>query len=135
MADITDGHVLRVYIGSTPVAIAKEKTSAIKFSVEEKDISHKDVSGGWSDIDPGKLSAEISGENLYAEGESFEDLWTSFSGKSKVTVKWSDEVTGNKNFSGEFYITSLEQNATDNEPVSYSYTMKSSGAITRGTNS
>lgn len=134
MADIIDGHVLRVYVGSTPVAIAKEKSSAIKFSAEEKDVSHKDISGGWSDLDIGQLSCEITGENLYAEGEGFDTLWTAFEAKTAVSVVFMDDVTGNKNFSGDFMITSLEQNAADNDPVSYSYTMKNSGTITRGTN-
>lgn len=131
MADVKDGHVVRVYI--TGVAVAKETEASIKFSAETKDISHKDISGGWTDVDAGKLSCEISGSNLYAEAESFETLWTAFSTKAGVVLRFSDEVQSNKCFEGTFLITSLEQNSPDNESVTYSWSASNQGAITRET--
>jgi TP901-1 family phage major tail protein len=131
MADVKDGHLVRVYIGG--VAVAKETEANIKLSLETKDISHKDISGSWSDVDGGKLSGEISGSNLYAEAESFESLWTAFSTKAGVVLRFSDEVQGNKCFEGTFLITSLEQTAADNESVTFSWSASNQGAITRET--
>lgn len=131
MADVKDGHLVRLYIGG--VAVAKETEASIKFSADTKEISHKDISGGWSDVDAGKLSCEVSGSNLYAEGESFEDLWTAFSTKAGVVIRFSDETTSNKCFEGTFLITSLEQNSPDNESVTYSWSGMNQGAVTRET--
>lgn len=131
MADVKDGHLVRVYIGG--VAVAKETEASIKFSAGTREISHKDISGGWSDVEAGKLSCEISGSNLYAEGETFEDLWTAYSGKTEVTLRFSDETTSNKCFEGSFIILSLEMNSPDNESVTYSWSASNKGEVTRET--
>ena len=132
MGTVRDGHLVRIYIGG--VAVAKETSASIKFSGETKEISHKDISGNWSDADIAKLSCEISGQGLDgSDATGVDQLWTAFVNKTPVTMRWSDNVAGNKYWEGSFLITSLESNAPDNESTDYSFSATNKGEITRGT--
>lgn len=133
---IVKGLSLRNKIAGT--AIAKAETGSISFSAAEEEIQHKDnVTGtvSWTDTDITSLTATISSTAFYAEAESFETIWTAFSAGTALAMTVSTETTGDKNFSGNFIVTALEQTYEVSGRVKYSATFKSKGQITRGTNS
>lgn len=130
---IINGHNLRWKVGGT--AIAKATDCTITISGEVRDTAHKDIGAGtgsgWKGSEYGEKSWEGSCNALYAEDESYETLWTAFNGNTKISVEFSDGTTGNKKFTGSAVITSLEQNAPNNEDVTYSVTFAGDGALTR----
>lgn len=130
---IINGHNLRWRVGG--VAIAKATDCTISISGETRTLSHKDigtgVGAGWTGNDYGTKSWEGTCNALYAETESFETLWNAFKDSTKITVEFSDDVAGNMMFTGSAVITSLEQNAPDNENVTYSVSFSGDGVLTR----
>jgi TP901-1 family phage major tail protein len=130
---IINGHNLRWKIGG--VAIAKATDCTISISGETRDTSHKDIGtgegAGWAGASYGKKSWEGTCSALYAEDDSFETLWDAFNGNTAIAVEFSDGVVGNKKFTGSAIITSLEQNAPDNEDVTFSVSFAGNGALTR----
>ena len=128
---ITDGMLLRVYHGSTPTALAKETSSSFKLSVDLKEVIHKDQDTKWVERRPGKISAEVSGENLYAEGEGYETINAAMLGKTNLALTIGDKTTsGSKVWRGNFLFTSLDENNPDGDNSTYSYTAKNDGALT-----
>jgi predicted secreted protein len=128
MGTIIEGSALRMYVDG--VAVAKETESSISFSVEGKEVRHKDLTDNWSSVTAGTKSCEIRGSALYSDDESLEDLFTELSAGSTVAVIFQDkgETYG---FSGDFLILTLELNATDGENATYSWTAKNVGEVER----
>lgn len=134
---IINGHNLRWRVAG--VAIAKATDCTISISGETRTQSHKDIGSGtgsgWTGNNYGTKSWEGTCNALYAENESFETLWTAFNTNTKITVEYSDDVAGNRMFTGTAVITSLEQNAPDNEDVTFSVTFAGDGTLTRSVQS
>jgi hypothetical protein len=129
MADITSGNILRVYNGGS--AIAKETECSFKLNLELKEVIHKDIEEGWVERVPGKLSAELSGSNMYAEDEGYEDITTAMTTKANLTCVVGDKTTsGSKVWAGAFLFTSCDSNYPDGDSSTYSYSAKSDGALT-----
>jgi hypothetical protein len=129
MADITSGNILRVYKGAD--AIAKETECSFKLSLELKEVIHKDIEEGWVERVPGKLSAELSGSNMYAEDEGYEDITTAMTTKANLTCVVGDKTTsGSKVWAGAFLFTSCDSNYPDGDSSTYSYSAKSDGELT-----
>ena len=126
---IINGSDLRMYIGGA--VVAKETESSISFTAEGKEVRHKDLSNDWTSVETGKLSCEIRGSALYASSEDLEDIFTAFAAGTNVAVLFEDPASDTYAFSGNFKIMSLEQNATDGENATYSWTGKNDGAVTR----
>lgn len=117
------------------MAIAKATDCTVSISGDTRDTAHKDigsgVGAGWSGSEYGTKNWEGSCSALYAEDESYETLWTAFNANTKIAVEFSDGTVGNKKFTGTAVITSLEQNAPNNEDVTYSVSFKGDGALLR----
>ena len=126
---VVNGKLLRLYDGSNVIGKATE--SSISFSGETRDTSNKD-SGGWREVLPGLKSATISCSSLLAfdATHGYEELLVKFIAGTAITAKFSTEVTGDYYLSGDFYITSLEVNAPNEENSTMSITLESTGAIT-----
>jgi len=128
---VQSGTLLRVYDGG--VAIAKATNCTISFTGEIIQTTHKDNVGSWSEGTPGQKTGTVTCEALYAEGESFESLFNSFKSNAVVPIKYSTEVAGDKHFSVNTHITSMEMNAPVNDNVSYSVTFSMISEPIRGT--
>jgi predicted secreted protein len=137
MPDIINGHNLRIKIGGT--AIAKATECSVSISGDVREVAHKDigtgVGAGWSSAEYGTKSWEAQCSALYAESETFETIFTAFNASTKVTFEFSDGVTGNKKMTGTAVITSIEQNAPNNEEVTYSVSFKGDGPLVRANQS
>ena len=128
MADITNGNILRVYNGGN--SLAKETECSFKLTLELKEVVHKDIEEGWVERVPGKLSAELSGSNMYAEEEGYETIIGAMTTKANLSCVVGDKTTaGSKVWSGAFLFTSCDQNAPDGDSVTYSYSARSDGQL------
>jgi len=131
MSSIKNGKNLRVYVDG--VAVANETEATISFSSDTRDASNKDTAG-WKCTLNGLKSASISVSALCPTtptATGMDDLWTAFDGQTPVTLRWTDNVSGTMQFTGDFIITSLEENSSNEENVSLSATFESAGAVTR----
>jgi predicted secreted protein len=128
MGTIIEGSALRMYIDG--VVVAKETESSISFSVEGKEVRHKDLTDNWSSVTAGTKSCEIRGSALYSDDESLEDIFEAFKDGEPVAVIFQDPGDSYA-FSGDFLILTLEANATDGENATYSWTAKNVGEIER----
>jgi predicted secreted protein len=135
MGNIINGHNLRIKIGG--VAVAKATECSLSISGETRDTAHKDIGtgtgAGWAGAEYGTKSWEMSGTAYFSFGDSFEGLFNPFNGSTKVTVEFSDGVTGNKKFTGTGVLTALDISAPNNEESTYNYSIKGDGPIVMAT--
>lgn len=137
-AGVINSRLLRVYVGSTPVAVACATDAQITFSSELRDTTCKDT-GGWRDILPGLKSAQVTTSGLYKDDDAptdggFVDLYDDWDASTQVTLRMSTEVTGDTFWSMPAYITNLELNSSGvDENVTYSATFEVAGTITKDT--
>jgi predicted secreted protein len=135
---IVNGHNLRIFLDD--VAVAKSTSCSISITRDVRETSHKDLGtgdgAGWKGSEYGEGSWTITGDALYAydgagDAESFETLWDAIENKTKLTIQYSTDVSGDKVFEGSVIITSLDVNAPNNEDVTYSFSATGDGAPTR----
>jgi len=129
---IINGHNLRLYIGG--VAVTKSTSCTMSVSVETRTTTHKD-SGTYEENEAGKISWEMTTDALVAfdSTQTPQSILTTCLAGTAVTARFSTEVTGDAYQEGSGIITSFTQNAPDNENVTFSITIKGSGALTLGT--
>jgi len=100
-----------------------------------RDATTKDTAT-WEDKLEGLLNWTASGEFLFAEDatEGYEDLYDDMIARTTVTLLYSNANTGDVEYSGSAYITSLSRNgATDNDNESFSVTFEGTGALSKAT--
>lgn len=130
MPGITDGKVMRIKVGGTAIAYATSDSFSKSRATRSR--SHKDIPSGYVANDYGEGSWEMSGDALFEDGSSFEDLSDAMDSKTKVTVEMSDSVSGNTKWTGDALVTSLEMGAPDGEDTTFSFTLTGDGATTKG---
>ena len=130
---IVNGHNMRIFVGD--VAVAKATTCSYSVRRATRSTAHKDLGtgsgAGWAGSEYGEGSWEMSGDALYAEGDSFDTLFAALSAKTKLTVEFSTDVVGDKKMTGSALITEITKNSPNNEDVTYSYTLQGDGELTR----
>lgn len=128
-ANIMNGTLLGVYVGTTLVAHATE--GSISLSMDTRDISSKDSAGTRALLE-GMKSGSISMSALYAEDAAYgaDELYTAMAARTPLAVKFSTEVSGDHFWSASAYLTSLEVSAGTEDNVTYSATFELTGAIT-----
>jgi len=129
---IVNGNDLVVYIGSD--VIAHSTSHSLSISHDARDATTKD-SGGWTDRLEGLRSWEASGEGLVAFDGTYDttDLFALITNRTKVTIKFSTEVTGDTYWTGSAYLTSLDMDSPTEDSVSMSFTFSGTGALTSAT--
>ena len=125
----------------TWIAVALSKSSSLSISGENPDISTKS-SEGWTEVIGGQKSWSIDFESMVdlsltaeASGTAQTNtgiltLWTYFSQRAKLKVAWGQ---GGNFWYGFAYITSLDQSAEVEQPVSFSGNLVGSGVLALGT--
>lgn len=129
---IVNGTDLLIYVGGT--AVAHATSHSLSLSMDTRDATTKD-SEGWTDRLEGLRSWEISGNALFAfdAAYGFDDLFTVYTGRTAVTVKFSSEVSGDKYYSGSGYLTSLTLDAPTEDNASFAFTVQGNGTLTEYT--
>jgi len=115
--------------------VAHSVSANLDISMNTRDATTKDTAT-WEDKLEGLLNWTASGEFLFAEDatEGYEDLYDDMIARTTVTVLYSNANTGDVEYSGSAYITSLSRNgATDNDNESFSVTFEGTGALSKAT--
>ena len=129
---LLNGTLMKVYVDGT--AVAYTTSASISTSMSTRDATTKD-SSGWSEKKEGLREVSVSGDFLHAFDASYgySDLFALLTNRTKVTIRFSTEVSGDKYLSGSAYLTSLDQEAGTEETISGSFTFEGDGEWTEGT--
>jgi predicted secreted protein len=103
--------------------------------MEVIDTSTKD-SNAWRSILAGMRSGTMSVSGLIDyQGSYYDtaDLFSAFTGQTPLTLKFSNQVDGDRSYTATGYISSLEQSAGTEDTASYSATFELSGQIQEDT--
>jgi len=125
---IFNGTNLVVLVGTE--VVAHSTSCSLSVSTDLPDSTTKD-SGGWSEILEGLRSWEVSGDFLLAQDASYgiDDLDTIVQNRTKVTLRFSSETTGDNYWNGNAYMSELSVEAATEESVSFSVSFTGTGAI------
>lgn len=127
-----NGTLLALYAGGTK--IAHLTSNDMQFSHALRGATTKD-SAGWEESLEGLRSASFSCEGMLAEDAAygFEDLYSFYSGRTTLVVRFSSEVAGDKYYEGTCYLEDLSASAGTEETATFSCSLKVTGEITQGT--
>lgn len=136
---LISGTDLRIEVGTTPLGYATNCT--LSQTAETRESVSKDSTSSWAEFTVGQLSASLSFEGFFSfddtinsnAREDVEGLWDNFSGKTSITWKFTDSASGNVEWSGSGFVTSLEFAAAVEENATYSGTITVSGAVSKAT--
>lgn len=139
MAGITSGTDLRIQVET--VALAYATNCTLSMSAETRESISKDSTSSWQDSTVGQLSATLSFEGFFTiddtinsnTREDFEGIFDVFSGKTQIAWKFTTGTTGDVEYSGNGYITTLEATAPVEENATYSGTITVTGAVSKTT--
>jgi TP901-1 family phage major tail protein len=105
--------------------------------METIDITTKD-SAGFRELLAGVRSGSVSCSGLidYQDADSnkdITDLFDAWNNRTALTLKFSNEITGDASYSATAFITSLEQSGGTEDTATYSASFELSGTVTEGT--
>ena len=128
---ILNGTALLMYVGGVAVSHSTNFTLNLNHSV--RDATTKD-SFGWRDVLEGLRDWTMDGEAMMAFDAtlSFSDLFAYYTGRTKITVLFSTEVSGDDYYTGSAYIGSMSKTAGVEESVTFSFSLEGTGALTEG---
>jgi TP901-1 family phage major tail protein len=127
-----NGTLVKIEVGGTTVA---HLTSvAQSFQMATRDASTKD-SAGYKESLEGQKSWSMSGEGMFAEDAAYgyEDLLDAWDARTLITIKQTDSVAGDVEYSGSAYITSLDRTAGNEETMTFSVSFEGTAGITKAT--
>lgn len=131
--------ILGIMVSTTFTPFGHSSGCKISSSAETSEHATKESSAGkWVDKSVKKLSVSLSAEGFRFEGDdmNFPELWTLWKAGEPVTCRYCirDSSTGvgstTTYYSGNFIITSLEENASADDDATYSVSLESCGEIT-----
>lgn len=123
------------YTGGTPIIVTCQTNASISMSTNMFSTACKD-SGGWDAKQPGLKSWTGSGEgNLAFDATNgFEELFAAWTNETVVALVFQNAVVGDKKYSGNTYVSSLELTSSGNdEAVTFSFELQGTGALTEAT--
>ena len=93
-------------------------------------------SAGWQEVISGVRSGEISFEGLvdYSDSANAIELADYIINRTQITAVFGTAESGDSIYTAEGYISSIEQSAEMESPVSYSGSITITGAIVKSTN-
>ena len=123
--------------GVTYSEVGRCTSASLSVSMETRDTSNKD-SAGWRELLEGQKSWSLSGDGLVtyniASADGYSDLWGYLTGRTKLYVKFGSTTTDEKYYSGEGFLTSLDQEAGMEDNVTYSFSFEGTAALTEAAN-
>ena len=125
-----NGTNMLLYIGGT--AIAGSKTCEYQLTHSPRETTTKD-DGGVESFAEGKRGWNAKTDGLVilpGSGTTFSALFAAWKNRTKVSIKFSTEVSGDKYYTGLGYIKDLSQNAPDNASATYSVSFDGTGDMT-----
>jgi TP901-1 family phage major tail protein len=123
--------------GVTYSEVGRCTSASLSVSMETRDTSNKD-SAGWRELLEGQKSWSLSGDGLVtyniASADGYSDLWGYLTARTKLYVKFGSTTTDEKYYSGQGFLTSLDQEAGMEDNVTYSFSFEGTAALTEATN-
>jgi len=128
---LINGTLVKIYVDG--VAVAYSTSASIDFSMSTREATTKD-SAGWTGKKEGLREVSLSGDFLMAfdAAYGFTDLFTIYTARTRVRIRYSSEVAGDKVLSGYAYLTSLSEEAGIEETISGSFSLEGDGIWTEG---
>jgi hypothetical protein len=104
---------------------------SLTLSTDLPEATSKD-SNGFQEVIAGVMSGEVSFDGLvtYDDTSNVTELADFLLARTQLTVVFGTETTGDRIFTAEGFLSSLEQSAEMESPVSYSGSITLTGAIT-----
>ena len=137
---VINGTKFGVYAAGTKIAYAT--SASISMNHNLRDTSTKD-SGGWRDQLEGQRDWEVSVEGMLIfldsagsaiTGLTMNELFASYiTTRTQVTVKFSTAVSGDVEWEGEAFLTSLSADTPNEDSSTWSGSFSGTGALTQGT--
>ena len=137
---VINGTKFGVYAAGTKIAYAT--SASISMNHNLRDTSTKD-SDGWRDQLEGQRDWEVSVEGMLIfldstgsaiAGTTMNELYTSYiASRTEVTVKFSTAITGDVEWEGQAFLTSLSTDTPNEDSSTWSGSFSGSGALTQGT--
>lgn len=127
-----NGTGIGLYCAGTLLAYATSHT--LNVNVATIDVTNKD-SAGWTDILPGlrDWSIDVDGFLAYDSTTNAEYLYTLVSGRTRLMVKFGNNVSGDDYWHGYVYITSFTLSAPLEDGVTFSASLAGDGVLTKST--
>ena len=123
--------------GVTYSEVGRCTSASLSVSMETRDSSNKD-SAGWRELLEGQKSWSLSGDGLVTYNitgaDGYSDLWGYLTGRTKLYVKFGSTTTDEKYYSGQGFLTSLDQEAGMEDNVTYSFSFEGTAALTEAAN-
>lgn len=119
-----------IYVGVAKIANSTGSTisisQALRTSVNKDD-------GGWEKSLPGARSWSMSGDGEFQFEANYgpEDLIAAILNRTKISIMFSTEVTGDMRLKGDAYVESFESSGGAEENATFSYSFKGTGPITK----
>ena len=137
---IINGTKFGIYDGATLIAYATSGSISINHSARET--SNKE-SLGWKEIMEGQRDWEMSVEGMLAfltlaggavSGKTVDELFGSYiATRASLTVAFESSTSGDANWTGDCYMTSISMDAPNEESSTYSASFSGTSVLTKAT--
>lgn len=133
MANTSTGYVngsdFGIYVGDTLITVGLDNSMPLTKNMIE--VSNKD-SAKDAEYIPGRHDGTVQGSCRvkYNAGYGFQDLFAIYNNDTKVTIRYSNDITGDDEYSFSAYLVDLERQDPDDDSSTINYTFQKTGAIT-----
>lgn len=133
MANTSTGYVngsdFGIYVNGTLIAVATE--NQMQLTRNMINVSNKD-SGDDAEYIPGRGDGTTSGTSRikYDAGYGFQDLFSLYDNKTLVTIRYSNDTSGDDEYSFSAYISELSRTDPDDDNSTINYTFQKTGSVT-----
>lgn len=126
------GNLRLLYIDD--VAVGCTTQMSLSLSSEEVDSTCKDNNGARQSLaGQQNWSVSISGHQVFENNPSVDDLFDLWKNRTEFEARLSTGVTGDVEYTGDAYISSMEITDNVNEVATWSATITGTGAISATT--
>jgi hypothetical protein len=133
MANTSTGYVngsdFGIYDSDTLIAVGLD--NQMQLSKNMINVSNKD-SGTSSEYIPGRGDGTVSGSCRvkYDAGYGYQDLFSKWKSGTKLTIRYSNDTTGDDEYTFSAYINDLNRQDPDDDNSTIDYTLQITGEIT-----
>lgn len=130
---IKNGTLVTIYWNGNKIAYGI--SSGFSINMATRDTTTKD-SGGWEEKAEALRSWSASFKAYFdpgASGSAFDDLFADMNTRTSRTVKFTDNTSGQKEYSGTAWITKLDNSADVEKSMEFSVEFSGTGAPAEGT--
>lgn len=127
---IINATTIKIKIGGNVIGKALNGTLSVGHSLNTS-VNKDDL--GWEKSLPGARNWSISGDCEFAfdEGHGADEIVDAIIDRSKLSIEFTTDIAGDYEFSGDAYVESFELSGDAETNLSYSYTLKGTGALSR----